>query len=80
MQLLSDVGAVGLALALIMFGTGLWMALHAPPELRPLGLIIVGWICVSLGSLNAIGIVAGLPLDALFWLSLGLAAAVGALE
>jgi len=79
-QLLADVGIVGLVLGLVTFGTGLTMALRARTDLRPLGLIAAGWICVTIGSLNGTGIVAGLPLDALVWMGLGLAAAVGGLE
>jgi hypothetical protein len=79
-QLLSDVGIVGLVLALVTFAAGLAMALRAPAGVRLLGLITAGWICVTLGSLNAIGIVAGLPLDALVWMSLGLAATLKGLE
>jgi hypothetical protein len=79
-QLLADVGVVGLVLALVTFGTALAMALRARTDLRLLGLIATGWICVTIGSLNGTGIVAGLPLDALVWMGLGLAAAVGGLE
>jgi hypothetical protein len=35
---------------------------------------------LTIGSLNAIGIEAGLPLDALVWIGLGLGATVGGLE
>ena len=50
-------------------------------DLRLLGLIAAGWILVTVGSLNGTGIVAGLPLDALVWMGLGLAAhSVGGLE
>ena len=79
-QLLADLGIVGFVLAVLMFGTGLRLALRAPPAARLLDAIVFGWICVTLGSLNEIGIIAGLPIDALFWISLGLATAVGGLE
>ena len=79
-QLLSDTGILGLILGVATFVTGLRFALRAPPALRLLGLIAAGWILIAVGSLNAIGIVAGLPLDALTWLGLGLAATVGGLE
>ena len=39
----------------------------------------VGFILVAAGTLNAIGIVAGLPLDAVTWLGLGLAGVAAAL-
>jgi hypothetical protein len=79
-QLLSDTGILGLVLGIATFVTGLRFALRAPPAVRLLGLIAAGWILVAVGSLNAIGIIAGLPLDALTWLGLGLAATVGGLE
>lgn len=79
-ELLADVGIVGLVLGLATFVSGIWLALRVPSNLRLLGLIAAGWICVTVGSLNGTGIVSGLPLDALVWLGLGLGATVGGLE
>jgi hypothetical protein len=79
-QLLADVGIVGFVLGILTFAAGLVLALRAPPHFRLYGLIAAGWILLTIGSLNAIGIVAGLPLDALVWIGLGLGATVGGLE
>jgi len=79
-QLLADVGLVGFVLGVLTFAAGLFMAFRAPPELRFYGLVAAGWILVTVGSLNGTGIVAGLPLDALVWIGLGLGATVGGLE
>ena len=48
--------------------------------LGAVALIAAGWILVAVGTWNAIGIIAGIPLDALTWLGFGLAAAVGGVE
>jgi O-antigen ligase len=79
-QLLADVGIVGFVLGVLTFATGLVLALRAPPQLRLYSLVAAGWILLTIGSLNAIGIEAGLPLDALVWIGLGLGATVGGLE
>jgi hypothetical protein len=44
-----------------------------------LALVATGWILVAAATWNAVGIIAGLPLDALTWLAFGLAAVVGGL-
>jgi O-antigen ligase len=79
-QLLADTGVIGLALALATFVVGLVTALRAPPRRLFLGLVAAGWILVAAGTWNAVGIVAGIPLQAVTWLGLGLAAASGVLE
>jgi len=78
LQLLADVGIVGFALGAATFVTGLWIALRTPRNARFLGLVAAGWILVAAGTWNAVGIVAGIPLEAVTWLGLGLA--VGAQE
>ena len=48
---------------------------RGPPEV---GLLAVLWLLVCLGVWNALGIIAGIPMDALTWLALGLAVAAAA--
>jgi O-Antigen ligase len=72
-QLLADVGVVGLALGLATFLAGLALALRASNTVL-LSLVAAGWILVAAGTWNGVGIVAGIPLQALTWLGLGLAA------
>jgi hypothetical protein len=79
-QLLADVGLVGFVLGVLTFAAGLFMAFRAPPGVRFYALIAAGWILVTIGSLNGTGLEAGLPLDALVWIGLGLGATVGGLE
>jgi O-antigen ligase len=79
-QLLADTGIVGLLLALGTFVAGLLTALRAPPRFVFLGLVAAGWIFVAAGTWNAVGIVAGVPLQAVTWLGFGLAAVAGGLE
>ena len=78
-QLLADTGIVGLALGLATFVTGLVIALRAARRKIFLGLVAAGWILVAAGTYNAIGIIAGIPLDAVAWLGLGLAIAASQL-
>src|SRR5207244_3357890 len=50
-------------------------ALRGPPAL---GLLAALWLILAMGIWSAVGLVAGIPLDALTWLGVGLAAAAGA--
>jgi hypothetical protein len=75
-QLLADVGVVGFVLGLAVFGTALALALRAPPAALATGAIAAGWILVAAGTWHGVGIVAGLPLQALTFLGFGLAATV----
>jgi len=76
-QALSDLGAVGLLTLLGLLASGLVVAgraaLRAPPDraVPALGALVA--LLVAMGILSALGLVAGIPLDALLWLSLGLA-------
>ena len=79
-QLLADTGILGLALGLGTFIVGLVTALRAPPRYAFVGLVAAGWILVAAGTWNAVGIVAGVPLQAVTWLGFGLAAVAGDLE
>jgi hypothetical protein len=79
-QLLADTGIVGLALGVGVFIAGLVTALRAPPRYVFVGLVAAGWILVAAGTWNAVGIVAGVPLQAVTWLGFGLAAVAGELE
>jgi hypothetical protein len=48
------------------------VAWRGPPEV---GLLAVLWLLLCIGVWNALGTIAGIPMDALTWLSLGLAVA-----
>ena len=74
-QLLADVGIVGFILGVATFITGLAVALRAPRSSLFTGLVATGWILVAAGTWNAVGIIAGIPLEAVTWLGLGLAVA-----
>ena len=78
-ELLADTGIVGFALAVATFVTGLVIALRLAWRRSFTGLVAAGFILVAAGALNAIGIVAGIPLDAVTWLGLGLAGAAASL-
>jgi len=60
---------------------GVSRLLRGPPDASTL--IPVSWLLVTMGVLTAIGLVAGIPLDAMLWIAAGLCAApplLGALE
>jgi hypothetical protein len=75
-QTLAETGVVGFVLLVGLFVSGLAtagrVAWRGPPEI---GLPAVLWLLVCVGVWNALGIIAGIPMDALTWLALGLAAA-----
>jgi O-antigen ligase len=79
LQTLTDMGLVGFAILVVLLLAGLVLglraALRAPPEIAFLALVGVLWILVAAGVWNGLGLVAGIPLDALTWLSFGLVAA-----
>ena len=74
-QALSDLGVVGLLTFLGLLATGLVVAgraaLRAPPPVAVPALVALLWIVLVMGVLSALGFVAGIPTDALLWLSLG---------
>jgi O-antigen ligase len=82
LQTLTDMGVVGFAFLVALFVSGLVVgvraARRAPPELALPALAGVLWLLVAAGVWNGLGLVAGIPLDALTWLSFGLIAASAA--
>ena len=78
LQAAADMGVVGVAAVLALLGSGLLVglrwALRAPPAGAALALVPVLWLLMAVGIWNGLGIVAGIPLVAMTWLSLGLAA------
>jgi O-antigen ligase len=79
-QALADLGIVGFALAVGTFLVGVCLALRAPAGVKLVGLVAAGWIITAAGTWNGLGMIAGIPLDAVTWFGLGLAAVVGQLE
>jgi O-antigen ligase len=77
-QTLAETGVIGFLLLVGLFVGGLATAgrivLRGPPEV---GLLAVMWLLVCLGVWNALGIIAGIPMDALTWLALGLSVVAG---
>jgi len=76
-QALSDLGVIGLvlflgALVIPLFRGGARL-LRGPPEAA--ALLPVPWLLVTMGVLSAIGLVAGIPLDAMLWIAAGLCTA-----
>jgi hypothetical protein len=79
-QVLADTGVAGFALAVATFATAFLMAVRALATARFLALIATSWILVAVATWNALGLIAGNPLQALTWLAFGLAATAGRLE
>jgi O-antigen ligase len=82
LQVLTDLGAVGLAVLIALFAAGFALAaraaLRAPPGTAFLGLVGLLWLLIAAGVWNGLGLVAGIPLDAVTWLAFGLAATAAA--
>lgn len=73
-QALADLGAIGLVLWAATFLAPAWLAASAVlKQGRPLALYALGTICVLIWLWTAQGYVAGIPLDALTWLTFGIA-------
>lgn len=74
-QSMSDLGIVGLLCFVGLLATGLVVAgrtaLRAPPPTAVVSLVSLVTLIVVIGVLSALGLVAGIPTDALLWLSLG---------
>ena len=64
-----------MATALVTGGAGFIGSnlVRALPTAAFFAVVAAGWIFVAIGTWNAIGIVAGIPLDAVMWLGFGLA-------
>ncbi len=78
LQAAADMGIIGLAALVWLFGSGLLLggrwAMRAPPAGAAFALVPVLWLLMAVGIWNGLGIVAGIPLVAMTWLSLGLVA------
>jgi O-antigen ligase len=74
-QAAADLGLVGLALWLAPFAIGLVLALRAN---APPGAVAAFALLAAMGIWGAQGLVAGIPLDAVTWLAVGLAATAAA--
>jgi hypothetical protein len=77
-QALADLGAVGFALLLAPFAVGLWLAARAALAGSAAGVLALLWLLLAMGLWLAQGLVTGIPLAALTWLALGLAAVAAA--
>jgi hypothetical protein len=79
LQALADLGVVGLVLLLVLLGGGVVLgaraATRAPPDVLLPAIAGPLWLLVAVGVWNGEGLVAGIPLDALTWLGVGVVAA-----
>jgi len=77
-QALADLGVVGFGalvfLLAIVLVHGIPAARRGPPAASLAALVGVGWLLAAAGVWNGLGLVAGIPLDALTWLAVGLVA------
>jgi O-antigen ligase len=73
LELLSDTGIVGFVLGVATFATGIVVALRQARKPSFLALSAGGFILVAVGAWNAVGIIAGIPMDAVTWIGFGLA-------
>jgi len=74
-QAMSDLGVVGLLAFLSLLVSALIIlvrpALRGPPAVAVAALVSLVWLVLVMGVLSALGLVAGIPTDALLWLTLG---------
>jgi O-antigen ligase len=74
-QALSDLGVVGLIAFLSLLVSAVVIlvrpALRAPPAVAVAALVALVWLVLVAGVLSALGLVAGIPTDALLWLTMG---------
>jgi O-antigen ligase len=70
-QTLADLGIIGLLFLVGMLVAAMWTSRSLP---RDAAVPLLGWalLLVAAGVWNGLGLVAGIPLDALTWLALGL--------
>jgi hypothetical protein len=74
-QAAADLGLPGLLALLGLFAAGMWTALAGYRRGPPQALVPLLWLVVAAAELTALGLFAGVPIDALLWLALGLAVA-----
>lgn len=74
-QAAADLGLPGLLALLGLLATGMWTALSGYRRGPPEALVPLLWLVVAAAELTALGLFAGVPIDALLWLGLGLAVA-----
>ena len=74
-QAAADLGVPGLLALLGLFAAGLWTAIAGYRRGPPEALVPLLWLVIAAAELTALGLFAGVPVDALLWLALGLAVA-----
>jgi hypothetical protein len=74
-QAAADLGLPGLLALLGVLAAGMWTALAGYRRGPPDALVPLLWLLVAAAELTALGLFAGVPIDALLWLGLGLAVA-----
>jgi O-antigen ligase len=76
-QALADLGVIGFVALLAVLGAAAAAAVQAlvraSADVAPLAAVAGGWLLAAALLFTAAGIVAGIPLDALLWLAVGLA-------
>jgi O-antigen ligase len=81
LQTLTDLGIVGFAALAALFATAVTLGARAARRTRPLvppSIVGLLWLFVAAGVWNGLGLVAGIPLDALTWFAVGLIGAAAA--
>ncbi len=71
LQVAADLGVAGIVVLLALAGAAVAAAVRGL-RTSPVPLVGLGWLCVVAGVWTGIGLVAGLPLEALTWIAFGL--------
>jgi hypothetical protein len=80
LQTLTDLGLVGFAALVALFASAVTLGVRAARRMPHAMPAVVGllWLLVAAGVWNGLGLVAGIPLDALTWFAVGLIGAAAA--
>ena len=71
LQVAADLGVAGIALLVGLAAAAVAAGIRGLRS-SPAALVGLGWLCVAAGVWTGIGLVAGLPLEALTWIAIGL--------
>ena len=71
LQVLADAGVIGFAALVGLFAVAVMSAVRGA-RVSPVPVVGLAWLLVAAGVWAGIGLVPGIPLDALTWLALGL--------
>ena len=76
LQVLADMGVIGFLALVVLFAAAVLTAVRGARG-SPVPVVGLGWLLVAMGVWAGVGLIPGIPLDALTWLAFALAAVRG---